>query len=560
MCTINIEEKFNPNRTNASINIVTYAFKMKFCKEYIAQYKGKDNYIFSGNKIKNLINKTMHKMRRHRADINQFFKDLESSKNIKATILIKTIAMLVQIIPSAVVGPDILDPIIIEINQGTIPTIHKIVENYATSPIHPIIILLLDEETDEETVNSILQKLPVNLKIAIHDDNGNTKVYSVIKNKGAENIGEFIDAYSYQCFSTCASTSRQIIINDLQNSDKISLLSSLLLKSHSSLLIDNKIEAQKDIKEVYRLLSDTPLSETMSKLFKCINDLNAVYANDRGGGEILEAIRLSKELGSPLITAFVNRYAHFIPRTNYDEKVSLLDAAATVFEKNNIMDHKLYCINNALTYSFYTDCLNLEQFDQMLSEAVSNVPGLAGMSILYNNVGTAYLYNRNAQDALVKFKTGMDYANSLNRPAQRIGLIGNIAIAQSLSGDKISIDEFINSSNDIMHMPNTRNLPFIQINGLMNLIAAALYQNNIEAAKYIRQNKEFKNIMSRSLQPNVMGTGSLVKQIEVLTTISQGLLDFSEFNCSVKASPLSGIRGDYIEEHGFNPAIGNAWL
>ena len=45
------------------------------------------------------------------------------------------------------------------------------------------------------------------------------------------------------------------------------------------------------------------------------------------------------------------------------------------------------------------------------------------MSILYNNAGTAELYNRNPDIALIRYKEGLDYARANNRPAQRIGLM-----------------------------------------------------------------------------------------------------------------------------------------
>lgn len=109
-------------------------------------------------------------------------------------------------------------------------------------------------------------------------------------------------------------------------------------------------------------------------------------------------------------------------------------------------------------------------------------------------------------------------------------------------------------------MPNTKNLPFIQVNGLLNLIAAAIYENNKDAALQIYASKNFLDVLSKSLVPNILGSGSLVTQLKVLAEKSNGLLDFNFVQIPSSTSHISGIRYDYITENGFNPAIGNAWL
>lgn len=293
---------------------------------------------------------------------------------------------------------------------------------------------------------------------------------------------------------------------------------------------------------------------------KCINNLNHVYATDNGGRNIFDAINYSNESEDTLLQAFVNRYAHFFPNKSYKDKQEILNNAAIEFNKNKLIDHKIYCENNSLYYSFYTDGLNVNDFKTLLAEAVNNVPGLAGMSILYNNVGTAELYNRNPKEACVNYQIGLDNAATLSRPAQRIGLLGNLAITETLLGKKHDIQYFINTSNDIIHMPNTKTLPFIQINGLMNLLAVALYEENYEAMKNIRYNDKFVNILKKSLLPSTLGTGSLTTQLQVLSSKSNGKLDFNEFKIPKQTSQSSGLRRDYILENGFNPAIFNAWL
>ena len=560
MCKIDINKCLDPNYTNTSVNIISYVFKMKYCQEFLDKYKGTPNYITSASKIKNFFHKTIYKIRNHQADIDALVKDLDNSNHFGRSILLKIIAQLIQIIPSIAVGPEILDPIIIEINKGTLPTVHKVVENFASSPIRPIIILLLDSTSNMNLIPDILKKLPINLRVAIHNDSGETNIVTVLKNDGASDINEFMDCYASQCFSTCANTNQEIILSNADNKDDINLISKLFIKCHSSLLIDNKLDALEDIKAINVKLHNSALQSDVKNLFMCINSLNHVYATDSGGQSILDAINLSDELNNPLIKAFVHRYAHFIPNTTYQEKSDLLNSAADEFNKRNILDHKIYCINNALTYSFYKDNIDIGKFNGMLAEALNNVPGIAGMSILYNNVGTALLYYRDPENALKKYKSGLDYATALNRPAQRIGLLGNIAITEALLGIKHTTEYFINTSKDILNMPNTRNLPFIQVNGLLNLIAAAIYENNKDAALQIYASKNFLDVLSKSLVPNMLGSGSLVTQLKVLVEKSNGLLDFNFVQIPSSTSHISGIRHDYITENGFNPAIGNAWL
>ena len=55
MLKINPADCFNPNKTNTSINIVSYGFRIKYCKEFIENYTSKPNYIASNKKIINFF-------------------------------------------------------------------------------------------------------------------------------------------------------------------------------------------------------------------------------------------------------------------------------------------------------------------------------------------------------------------------------------------------------------------------------------------------------------------------------------------------------------------------
>lgn len=558
--SIDIEERLNPSLTNATVNIVTYTFRMKYGKKYFEKFLTTPHYMSSSHKLRNYWNKTINLIRTKQTNIIELVQTLEKSDNIKKSVVFETLSMLLQIIPAIAVNIEVLDPIIIEINKDTLKTASKIVNNFKSSPIRPIIILLLDKNTSSAVIEEILKKLPIDLKVAIHKDSGETEVITVLNNIGADSVEDFMDSYSSQCFCTCCHTKQSILIRDMKESNIVSILSTLLIKCHSYLLQDNKKSAQEDIKYIHSLLTHSCIESDLLKMFTCILSLYNVYATDKGGTSILTAINLSRELNNPLMEAFVDRFAHFIPNTSYKEKSEILLKASEIFNKKNVFDHKIYCINNMLTYSFYSESLDTRKFNDLLGEATSNVPGLAGMSILYNNAGTAELYNRNPDIALIRYKEGLDYARANNRPAQRIGLMGNIIITESLLGIKHDSQYFIRGFNDIINMPNTRNLPFIQANGMMNFLASAIFEKNFEAVKEITTSQNFKEVLIRSLRDNEMGTGSLIEQLNVLLKKSQGHLNFDYLKCPSHHSIISGIRHNYISENGFNPAIGNAWL
>lgn len=557
---INIEERLNPRLTNASVNIVTYTFRMKYGKKFFENFLSTPNYMSSSHRLKNFFNKTLNLIRAKQTSITELARNLEKSDNLKKSVIFETLSMLLQIIPAIAVNIDVLDPIIIEINQNTLKTASKIVSNFSSSTVRPIIILLLDKDTSNKVIEEILKKLPVDLRVAIHKDNGETEVISVLNNIGADSVEDFMDSYSSQCFCTCCHTKQSILIRDINERNIVSVLSTLLIKCHSHLLQDNKLSAQKDINYINSLLSSYNIDLDLLKMFTCIVNLYNVYATDTGGASIQTAFNISKELKNPLLEAFVNRFAHFMPNTSYEEKVDILSNASKIFEKKNVLDHKYYCINNMLTYSFYTNSLDIAQFNNLLGDATSNTPGLAGMSILYNNAGTAELYNRNPEMALIRYKEGLDYAKAYNRPAQRIGLMGNIVATESLLGVKHDTSYYIRCFYDIINMPNTKNLPFIQANGLMNFLASAIFEKNFEAVNEITSMPALTLVLKQALSNNTLGNGSLTEQLKVLHKRSEGHLNIENIKCPSQRSITSGIRHDYIYEHGFNPAIGNAWL
>ena len=204
--SIDIEERLNPSLTNATVNIVTYTFRMKYGKKYFEKFLTTPHYMSSSHKLRNYWNKTINLIRTKQTNIMELAQTLEKSDNIKKSVLFETLSMLLQIIPAIAVNIEVLDPIIIEINKDTLKTASKIVNNFKSSPIRPIIILLLDKNTSSAVIEEILKKLPIDLKVAIHKDSGETEVITVLNNIGADSVEDFMDSYSSQCFCTCCHT------------------------------------------------------------------------------------------------------------------------------------------------------------------------------------------------------------------------------------------------------------------------------------------------------------------------------------------------------------------
>ena len=63
-----------------------------------------------------------------------------------------------------------------------------------------------------ERAKMLLSKCPHNTNIKFIRNSGETEIHRVI-NCGADNPDEFLDAFSYQCFSTCSNTKRSILYN-----------------------------------------------------------------------------------------------------------------------------------------------------------------------------------------------------------------------------------------------------------------------------------------------------------------------------------------------------------
>ena len=79
----------------------------------------------------------------------------------------------------------------------------------------------------------------------------------------------------------------------------------------------------------------------------------------------------------------------------------------------------------------------MREFDLLLEEAISNVPGLVGMSHIFNNTGVAYLVTVQPESSVEYFTKGVDYAHGQERTVQRLALYINKLLADFYCGERV---------------------------------------------------------------------------------------------------------------------------
>ena len=325
-------------------------------------------------------------------------------------------------------------------------------------------------------------------------------------------------------------------------------------------MFDEKDEVREDINILISDFKDKSLEEqtkvALLKSFECMLRLFRVYCNDCGGMDLINSETIAKNLNNELLLAHVYRYSNLFSDRSENIQKEQLQYAENVFRNNSIEDHAIYCMNNRLVNTFYTDHINIHDFADMQIEAVNNVPGLVGMSIIYNNVGVAYLYNGYVTEALEYFNKGIDY--SRDRIVQNLGLKSNMLIAKAYSFEQVPETDIRFLINNVFDVMGLNKLPFISANYIINAISIALRQHPGLTTELMKHYPIMK-LLQNAFNSNVMGSGSLSNLVIMLKS------DFPEFKTENLSYPntvsrLSGIKANFLLNHGYNPIIFNAWL
>ena len=554
---------FSEHIETFTIYVVEKKFTLNRGREFFKKYSDKEHFISDDDKLKKHLSKILSWIQKKIPDVATLTKNVITVKTTPNTSgivdIITSLNKLFTVTEHQAVGPEVIDPIIIDELNISPKYIAELVSLYKESIIQPAIIIIL-KDNDFERAKKLLSNCPHNTNVKFIRNNGESVIYKII-NSGAENIDDFVDAFSRQCFSTCSKTDRNILLNSNWGEENfIKSITPYFFKVRTNLLYDEKEEALTDVNYILnRIIMERSIPNNNSSILsslEIIAKLNRIYCCDQSGSDILDALELQRSLDIDLVKAYIYRFAHFIPGIDRNRQKELLLEATQIFEDNNVADHAMYCENNYLVHSFYSNRVQAREFRDLQQRAVYEVPGMVGMSIIFNNVGVAYLYNREYSEALTYFRKGLDY--SKERMVQRIGLQSNILITKASAYEKIDEKEIRIFLETVLANFSSRYLPFIAANYIMNILAIALEQHN-ELGKEIFHNPKVQNIISSALKNNTLGSGSLIRQIiKMQSKFTE--LDLSIYTKPVNVSSISGTREEFIMEKGYNPIIFNAWL
>ena len=405
-----VKDYFSEHIESFTIYVVEQKFVINQGRDFFKQFSSKEHFINSDYKMKKHLSKVLSWIQKKIPDVAELTKNVISIKTVPSSSgivdLITSLYKLFTVTEHQAAGTEVIDPIIIEEIHISSKYIAQLVALYKESIIQPAIIIAL-KDNDFGRAKVLLSGCPHNTNVKLIRNSGETEIYKIV-NSGADNIADFIDAFSRQCFSTCSKTNRKILLNsEWAENNFISTISPYFFKTRTNLLYDEKPEAIADINYVLNRISMEKAiannNETLLNSLELMAKLNRIYCRDIGGTDIDDAVKLSKEIDIELLKAHVYRFAHFIPDITRKQQKELLQEARIIFEKNNVSDHAIYCQNNFLVHSFYTDRVSIRQFRDLQQQAISDVPGMVGMSIILNNVGVAYLYKRDFAEAVTFF-------------------------------------------------------------------------------------------------------------------------------------------------------------
>ncbi len=557
---IDVSNLFRETNDGFTIYVVEQRFAVGCGYEYFNQYRGKENYIKNEQVLSRRIDKIIRWSQQKVPNVSELVSKCFSlySERTSASVVdvITALSKLFSVNSHQAAGPDVLDPIIIQEGEVSEQSLSQLVALHRESILQPVIIILL-KDNDFDRAKELLSHCPDGINVKFIRNSGETELCRIV-NTGVDNIDSFIDSYARQCYSTCSHTHRGILLNkEWSDNSVIRQYGPLLLKIRSSLLVDEKEKVRPDIETLLAALEQEQFdidNHSVINAFRCIAHLSRVFCLDYGGADINKALVLAKECHNDLLIAQVYRFAHFLTNSR-TEQIELLSIAEHLFSENNVEDHAIYCTNNRLLHQFYSESIDLSEFRRMQQTAINNTPGLVGMSHIYNNVGVAYLYSGNPEQALEYFRKGMDYARE--RAVQRLALMTNMLIARTYMYDKIDEIEIRLLLNYIFDTMGTSKLPFISANYVANIISITM-RNNPHLAQELMTHYPIEELIRSAFASNIMGSGSLSILLKHL--MSQSNQIDLHIHIPSKKSQVTGFRARFAERHGLNPAIFNTWL
>ena len=564
----NVQALFRDHINQFTIYIVEQKFAVGKGHDFFKQYIGKPNYIDSEYMAKNLILKIHQWIDKKIPSVAELIKlCFEGYSTTGILDIVVALTKLFSTQEHQAAGPNVIDPIIIQEGKVLKTYINQLVNLHKDSITRPAIIIVL-KDNNFDRAKSLLSGSPDGIYIKFIRNNGNCELYKVI-NKGAENVQDFITSFSQQCFNTCSNTKHEILLNQEWAGDsKVRNYAPRLLKYRANLLCDEKNDIRLELSQCISALENelnvkNALSDhdtMLIKNFLCIAKLYRVFCNDYGGNDISQALELSSELKNEILKANVYKYAYFFKGKSIAEQNKCLQDAYRIFIKNNMFDNAIYCKNNELIRQFDSGSIKARLFADMIGEATGSVPGLVGMSHLYNNAGLAYMMTAQPDLAMEYFDNGLQYAKNPDRYVQKMAIECNRLILKSYYCDKIEFTEIKKLLIQIFDgMYEEKKLPFISSRYVMNLLIIASKCNSSWAAEIV-QSYPVVDLINQGIKDNVIASGQLLMQIDYLNQ-KLSHLRFKE-KCIIPShvSSVTGKRKDFIKKSGLNPFYFCTWL
>lgn len=559
-----IKSFFREDKSKFTIYVVEQKFAIGRGLDYFKSYKGKSNYIDTDALAQKRIYKIYSWIEKNIPSIADLINI--GFNGFSHAGLIEIVVALNKLFGSQVhqaAGPEVIDPIIIQEGKIIKRYITKLINLHKDSFLAPTIIILL-KDNNFERAKELLCECPHGTRVKFIRNNGQSEIYKIV-NTGAENINNFIDSFAEQCFSTCSKTKHDILLNkEWAENSIVKLYAPRLLKYRANLLCDEKKEIKSYLDEcIVQLENHHALSGSeniLKKNFLCIAKLYRVFCNDSGKTDVSDAYNIAKELDNQLLLAYVFKYAYFFENKSISEQNQMLEKAYEIFMQNNMVDNAIYCKNNMLIRQFDHENIYAKQFSEMLGEAISDVPGLVGMSHIYNNTGLAYMMSAKPDHALELFDKGLEYADSTDRQVQYFAMLCNKLITKSYYGECIDFSDIKRIFIQIFDgMVRNNQLPFISARYIMNLFVIAIRANK-DWGKELLQKYDIISLLNSGLTSNTLGNGQLLKQ---LNYVEQKLPECdikSRCHLPSRVIETTGRRKEFIEETGLNPFYFFTWL
>lgn len=557
-----IEKLFKFDSNTFTIFIVEQRFVVCKGHDFFNQYINTPNFFDSEEKTKKFYSRILNTIGKTISPISDIISSiLLGNYTSSITEIVSSLFKIFSATEHQAAGPDIIDPIIIQEGKITKKTLSKIINIHKESILRPSIIILL-KDNDFERAKKLLSECPDGINVKMIRNSGEEIIYKVI-NCGAENIFSFVSSFSEQCFSTCSNTKREILLNnDWNKNEVVSKFSPILFQFRSKMLLDQKEEISKDLSKT---ISEITLFETKSsndkyiaKNIECAARLYRIFCDDKGGQDILIINELSKSLNNEILNAQIYKCADFLPNCSLNEKMRLYENGYKIFKKNNMDDQAIYCRNNMLIEQFYSDKVYPNEFNDLLSEAINNVPGMVGLTHIYNNVGVAYLYSGQSDIAIDIFSKGIDHAVYQNRMLQKLALESNKMIAENYSFTIIEEKRIHFFFRQLFDSMGINKLPFLTADFALNVLSISLKQNT-NLAMEILNDFPIVELINNSFC-NSLCISERILMLQFLASKYPSIKLFESCNIPNITIKAQGKRKDFILKYGFNPFEFSTWM